>query len=222
MRLQWVILVLMFVSCAEKTPTVSLDSLDKSMELSLRLEESEFSILDSEIPAVEYSYSVLNSGEDLSGTWYIEFAGKEVDVAAIDKGASWGLVYENQRRTAIYENDKFEVPAYGEIEPLAITHYIIPENEISVVLMLVCFQTDPTNDPRGLSVRSVDREGMETSAPFAVALNISELHGLMFYDEFIESGEKYAVAARKDWDRGCLLLTKISGETVLSTYLPWY
>ena len=75
-------------------------------------------------------------------------------------------------------------------------------------MLLVAFQSDPKGSLSGIGVKSMDTTGSELSAPFALDVGADELKGKFFYDQFIAGPQPQAIAARSDWDRGFMLLTK--------------
>jgi hypothetical protein len=214
--------------CMHRVTEHTLPELNTGLELEARLEAVNFSIVESDLDAVAVSWSALEHGEDLPRSWPVEFAGTEVELPPIDPDEGVGIAHTDGRVTAVYPMPEPRLPAYGEVLPLAVAHYHIPDRAqdargtgLDIVLLMVCFQADPSGSLAGIGVRSVGVDGVEISAPFAVALRPEQLRGKFFYDEFIAGGEKQQVAARPSWDRGFLLLTRPTEDVVLSTYLPW-
>jgi len=213
-------ILILAAACSTGSRDVSFEELDRTLELKSRLDESNFEILKSDPFAVEASFRILSSENSVPSTWHVDFAGTDIDLSELKPEDGMGISHASGRISSVYAFSEFIAPKYGQFAPVAVAHYVIPENGLDIVLLIVCFQTDPDENPSGLSVRSLD--GIETSAPFAVAIDTSELKGLYFYDEYIDSGEKFSIAGRPDWDRGVLLLTRLDEDTVLSIYLPWY
>ena len=210
------------LGCAKPSREHGLKDLNRDLELEVRLSAANFELVSSDAGAVSESYSILTDNRNIPDTVPLEFAGKDVTVPAISTDNAVGMHMTNGRLMSVYMFDIPHRPGYGEIIPLALAHYAIPSNGLEFTLLLVCFQYDTEGSNLGIGVRSVSLDGVETSAPFAVALKPEELAGKFFYDDFIGSGEVQAVAGRDDWDQGFLLLTRLDDETILSTYLPWY
>ena len=210
------------LGCGREKQTQVLPEANRVMELEARLTSSEFSLLQSDREAVKESMQVLATSVVIPDLWQIDFASTEVKVPKLNPENAVGIKHTSGRISAVYLFDDVKMPGYGEFVPLALAHYLVPEPRLDVILLLVCFQSSPDGALTGIGVRSLDMEGVETSAPFALALDVSELQGKFFYDEFISGSAQQAVAGRASWDRGFLLLTRLSDFAVLSTYLPWY
>ena len=208
--------------CARRPVQSSLPEVNAKLELEARLSGANFSIVQSDLDAVQASWEALTQSTALPDPWPIQFAGTQVEIPPLDPGNAVGIDHTDGRRTVVYLFPDASKPPYGQFSPLAVAHYMIPEPKTDIVLLLVCFQSDSQRAMAGLGVRSLDPAGEETSAPFALAAGPSDLAGKFFYDEFIESSKREAVAARSEWDRGFLLLTRFDPDTILSTYLPWY
>jgi hypothetical protein len=209
-------------ACGNKSGSKVLSQVDPKLELDKRLTGVNFSLIKSDRSAVDTSWDYISHSAVLPESWPVGFAGSSVQVPEPDKSSAFGIRHPDGRITAVFPFADVSVPEYGKFEPLAIANYCIPETDVRIILLLVCFQSDPGNSLSGLAVRSLDPQGVETSVPFALAVRSSELRGKFFYDEFIDGKENKAVAGRADWDRGFLLLTRLNADTVLSTYLTWY
>lgn len=208
-------------SCSRQPENYNWEEINSVLDLETRLEDSSLEITEADPDAILMSRELI-SGMDLPSEWPIQFASREVQVPDIDFESGLGIVHTDSHITVVYPFEDFIMPGYSQFRPLGIAHYIIPSNDLDILVLLVCFQTDPDGSPEGLMLRSLDIEGRETSAPFAVTLPSGELAGRFFYDEFIESGRKFSLAANSGWSRGFLLLTRLDGDFILSTYLPWY
>jgi len=219
-----VLLLMLFVisGCVKPAQEQGLPDLNRDLELEIRLTAADFSIIESYSEVVDASYASLLEKFTIPETVRLEFAGKDVGIPEISPGNAVGMGLTNGRSMVVYLFDIAHRPGYGEIVPLALSHYRVPSVDLDIVLILVCFQYDTEGSNVGIGVRSVNLEGVETSAPFAVALAPDELAGKFFYDEFINGGMEQAVAGREDWDQGYLMLTRLDEETIVSTYLPWY
>jgi len=214
--------IFMCLGCAKPSREHGLADLNKDLELEARLSAANFALVSSDAGAVAESHSILIKNHNIPDTVPLEFAGKDVTVPGISTDDAVGMHITNGRLMSVYMFDVPHRPGYGEIIPLALAHYVIPSTGLEFVLLLVCFQYDTEGSNLGIGVRSVSLDGVETSAPFAIALKPEELAGKFFYDDFVGSGEVQAVAGRDDWDQGFLLLTRLDEGTILSTYLPWY
>jgi len=210
--------------CDRKPGNVGVSELEKTMQLKTRLEAADFRLVASDDEAVAKSWEALGEGSAIPQSWKLDFAGVEVAVPRIDPADAIGIAHTNGRITAVYPMPNPPMPKYGtgEIVPIAVAYYMIPEPRLDIILLLVCFQYDPKGSNQGIGVKSVNMEGVEVSAPFALALKPEELSGMFFYDEFISGSDVQRVAARKDWDQGFLLLTMLGADVILSTYVPWY
>ena len=213
---------LLLTGCSGSTGEHGWSDIDRAVELEARLAEADFSLVESNPEAVRVSWEKLKEEEALPEPWLLEFAGASVHVPQANSDTAVGIVHADGRLSVLYPFPDPAVPTYGEIFPLAIAHYMVPDAEVQVVLLLVCFQGDPQGGLAGVGVRSVSRHGRETGAPFALAVRPEELAGKFFYDEFGSMSQVHAVASRADWDRGVLLITRLAPDAVLSTYLPWY
>jgi hypothetical protein len=209
-------------ACGSKSSSKVLPQVDPKLELDKRLTGVDFSLLQSNRDAVDTSWNSLSHSTVIPENWPVNFAGSSVKVPKIDPSHAVGIKHADGRITAVYPFPDSKIPEYGKFQPLALAHYMVPETRLDIVLLLVCFQSDPENSLSGLAVRSLDLQGVETSVPFAIAAKADELRGKFFYDQFLAGSENQAVAGRAEWDRGFLLLTRFDANTVLSTYLTWY
>ncbi len=216
------IIVTILTACPGRTPEYNVSQLEETLQLETRLEASEFSLMQSNEEAVAISWEMLDEGDILPASWHLEFAGEDIAIWNIDPGHAVGIMHPNGRVTTVYPVTEPITLEFGEIEPVCVAHYYIPEPRLDIILLLVCFQSDPDGSNAGVGVKSINIDGIEISAPFALALRQEDLSGLFFYDEFISGAEGQRVAAREEWDQGFLLLTRIGPEAILSTYLPWY
>ena len=217
-----ILMTVLVCGCPSSVDEHGLADLNMELELENRLTVADFSIIESDSDVVDESYSALMENVEIPVGIEVEFAGKDVGIPPISPDRAIGMQLTNGRSMVVYLFDDMQRPMYGEIRPLALSHYMIPSADLELVLLLVCFQYDTGESNVGIGVRSLNLEGTEMSAPFAVAVSPDELAGKFFYDGFIEGGDEQAVAGRDDWDQGFLLLTRLDDETVLSTYLPWY
>ena len=216
------IMLVLSASCAKRSQEHTWSELNLALELETRLREVDFSLVESDMGAVERSRGSLERSGMIPNPWPIRFAGEELPVSLVDALEATGITHENGRLTVIYPMPEPRVPGYGELVPIAIAHYFVPSPRLDIVLLLVCFQADPDGSLAGIGVRSVGTDGVEISAPFALALAPGELPEGFFYGEFMGSGKDQMVAARGTWDRGFLLISRLSEDAILSTYLPWY
>ena len=217
-----VLLFLIGSGCSPRPRPTTLEEANRELELETRLTGAAFSIVQSEPEAVMESYEALTGSAVIPEMWPLEFAGTSVEMPGIDPSTAIGIAGKSGRSMVVYPFPDVSMPEYGKIVPLAVAQYTIPEPEVQLVLLLICFQSDPEGSINGLSVRSVDTSGIETSAPFALATGPEELRGKFFYDEFLAGSEQQAVAANPGWDRGFMLLTRFTSDVILSTFLPWY
>lgn len=217
-----VCLLLSILGCSRSTGEHGWTDIDRAVELEARLSEADFSLLESDPEAVRLSWERLQESGELPRQWQLEFAGAALSVPPVDPEGAIGMFHSDGRLSVVYPFDDATLPSYGEIVPLAVAHYFVPETDVQVVLLLVCFQSDPKEGHAGIGVRSVAVDGREMSAPFALAVKPEELAGKFFYDQFFSMSEKHAVASRAEWNRGFLLITQLAPDAVLSTYLPWY
>ncbi len=210
--------------CDRKSGNVGVPELEKTMQLKTRLESADFQLVASDDEAVAKSWAALGEGSAIPQSWKLDFGGVEVSVPHIDPADAIGIAHTSGRITAVYPMRNPPLPKYGagEIVPIAVAHYMIPDPRLDIILLLVCFQSDPKGSNQGIGVKSVNTQGVEVSAPFALALKPEELSGMFFYDEFISGSDVQRVAARNDWDQGFLLLTLLGPDVILSTYVPWY
>jgi len=193
-----------------------------SLDLETRLQGVDFSLVETNRDAVMRSWEELDEGRAVPETWELAFSGSSIALPPVDPEEAIGILHSNGRSSVIYPMPDPDVPEYGEIMPLAVAHYRIPQNDLDIVLLLVCFQADPDGSLEGIGVRSVDRDGTGLSAPFALALRPGDLEGKFFYDEFIAGTSEQGVAARVEWDQGIMLVSRLSKDVILSTYVPWY
>jgi hypothetical protein len=216
------ILIVSAISCNRALAVHDLPELDQSLALMTRLESADFSLVTSNPEAVAISLSVFSSEIILPDSWPVEFAGIDVDVPPINPSTAIGISHTNGRDTVVYPMANPPAPKYGDLIPIVIAHYYIPEPRMDLVLLLLAFQSDPGESASGIGIRAVGPDGTEISAPFALALTPEDLSGRFFYDDFIAGTETQRVAAREAWDQGVLLLTRLGPETILSTYVAWY
>jgi len=216
------LVLLLISSCGGTGEEHSFSDLDAKLQLEARLQESEFDIITSSEQAVEMSWSIIGTEGIIPDTWHLDFSGSDITIPDISPESCTGILHPNGRVTAVYTFPDPQPPPYGELVPIAIAHYMVTEPELDILLLIVAFQADPDNNPAGIGVRTVDTDGYDLSAPFSIALDESELAGMFFYDEYIESDAVHSMAARTDWDRGFLLLTRLNDSIILSTYVPWY
>jgi hypothetical protein len=218
------VLVLLFFSqaCGSKQQQKELPQVDPKLELETRLKGVDFSIVQSDSDAVHRGREAIARSVALPEPWPIDFAGTQIHVPSIDSARPVGLDHSDGRFTVAYLFPDIKPPKYGEFAPLAIAQYIVPEGQLDIVVLIVCFQSDPQGSLSGLGVKTLDTSGWELSAPFALAVGSNELKGKFFYDEFLAGGDRQAIAGRPDWDRGFMLLTRLDDKSVLSTYAPWY
>jgi len=209
-------------SCSGSQPTHSLPDIDESLALMTRLEAADFSLVTGNPDIVALSREYLAGEGILPNPWPVEFAGAELEIPDILSASAVGIPHTTGRTSVVYLFPEPGFPEYGELVPIAVAHYHIDEPEVNLVILLAAFQSDPGGSESGIGVRSVNTGGVEMSAPFALALKPEDLAGKFFYDEFMSGSETQRVAARKSWDQGILLLTRIRSDAVVSTYLPWY
>lgn len=214
--------IVIVYGCSPRPQPTALEEADRDLELETRLRGAAFSIVESEPEVVMESYEALTASGVLPEMWPLEFSGTSIEIPAIDRSTAIGIKNRTGRLTVVYPFPDLVMPKYGKIVPLAVAHYMVPDKRLQIVLLLVCFQSDPQDSMSGLSVRSVDESGVETSAPFALATDPGELRGKFFYDEFLSGSKQQVVAANPNWDRGFMLLTQFNPEVILSTFLPWY
>lgn len=214
--------LLIFCGCVEKDQESSISEVNRALELDKRLTSADFSIIKSEPEVVKIAMEMMTQSVVIPEQWRIEFAGQTLDLPDIEQTVAQGYKHDDGRMTIVYMFQGVKVPDYGKFIPLAIAQYIVPEKNLQIVLLLVCFQSDPEGGLSGISVRSLDISGVETAAPFALAANCEDLKGKFFYNEFLDSADEQRIAGRSGWNRGFLLLSKLSKEVILSTYLSWY
>ncbi len=215
-------LALLAASCNPSTGPVDNPVEDESLKLMTRLEMADFSLVTSDAEAVAVSLSVLSNDLQLPDPWSLEFSGGELSLPELDPGNAYGISHPNGRASVIYTFPASAVPTYEQIVPVAVAHYRIGEAGTDLILLLVAFQSDPGGSNTGVGVLSLNTDGLEMSAPFALALTHDELSGRFFYDDFLSGDSDTALAGRPEWDQGVLILTRLGEEVVLSTYLPWY
>ncbi len=189
--------------------------------LDRRLNRMDFSLVEDDPEASELSREILDNEIDIPNQWPKQFAGDRVAVQSPEQMRTLGILHDDGRSTCVYLLPEPRLPAYGELVPLAIAHYHIPDPNLDIVLLLVCFQSDPQEKLSGIGVRSIDPEGREVSTPFAVALKPEYLAGRELYDEFLSGEEVQAVGAHTGWSRGFLLLSRVAPDVILSAYLHW-
>ena len=216
----------MLISCTgnrtDEHGTEGIDRVDLQERINRRLETLDFSLVESDAEVVLQSREILEANAGIPNHWSLRFAGKTVDVPSLDESTPVGVAHDAGRFTCVYLLPDARMPEYTELLPLAVAHYHIPEPQVDIVLLLVCFQADPKGELWGIGVRSVDIEGWDTSSPFAVAVKQDMLTEREIYNEFLPSDHSQAVGARSGWNQGFLLLTKLTDDVVLSSYLPWY
>jgi len=208
--------------CTRSAPEHDFPEIYTSLDLETRLTGVDFSLVESNGDAVAESWRTLDEGDAIPETWELDFSRSRISPPTVDPSGAIGLEHSNGRLSVIYPFPDLEVPQYGGIVPLAVAHYRIPENNLDIILLLVCFQADPDGSLAGIGVRSVDTVGYGLSAPFALALKPEDLAGKFFYDEFLEGSAMQRVAARSEWDQGIMLVSRLSQDVILSTYVPWY
>jgi hypothetical protein len=195
---------------------------DESLGLMTRLESVDFDLVSSDPEAVAVSWEALEQGQVLPDPWPLELSGGSESIPPPDPDQAFGITHSNGRRSVIYMLPGISDPSYEQIVPLAVAHYYIPEPRQDIILLLTAFQTDPSESLQGIGVISVNTDGLEMSAPFALALKPEDLSGRFFYDEFVSGDSATGLAGRPEWDQGVLLLVRLREDAVLSVYLPWY
>ena len=208
--------------CRQDTGELTISRLDMMMDFETRLTDANFVIVESDESAVSTSWDRLGSGSRIPSSWEVDFSGTEISVPPPNPETAFGITHNDGRITVVYPVGEALYPDYGEIIPLAVAHYIIPSKDLEIILLVVCFQADPEGSMAGIGARTVNPDGEDLSAPFAIAMSNEELSGKFFYDEFINGGKDQAVCERSGSNQSFLLLTRLSDETILSTYVPWY
>ena len=222
--------LVMAPACQRDAQVAPLPQMDTGLQLDQRLAGVNFSIVQSDLQAVRTGFERLNESTVLPEQWPIDFASTQVEIpdvnpltdGGVDPSRAVGISHTDGRTTVVYLFPDISAPAYGQFCPLAVAQYVVPEVNMNLVFLLVCFQSDPNGAIEGLGARAIDPSGQEISAPFSLATSPGNLRGKFFYDEFISSSDRQAVAARSDWDRGFMLLSRLGPDIILSTYLPWY
>ena len=214
---------LMFLTgCRAESGEMTISRLDMMMDFETRLTEADFVLVESDTAAVAQSWEALESGGRIPATWEPDFAGIEVAVPSPDPLTAYGISHSDGRITVVYPVGEPEIPDYGEIIPLAVAHYIVPDKSLEIILLVLCLQADPEGSMMGVGARTVNPDGEDLSAPFAIAMSRDELQGKFFYDDFINGLESQAVCERSGSNQSFLLLTRLEEGTILSTYVPWY
>ncbi len=210
------------IGCQQDGQEREMPDFNKELELDARLEMSGFSLVHNDRDAVDASWTVLDGGNIIPDLLEVEFAGEGVRISKPDPSEAIGISHTNGRLSVVYPLDSSEFPTFGDLVPIAMAHYVIPENETDILLLMLSFQVDKDESNIGVGLKTINMEGKEMSAPFAVAMEPEKLSGKFFFDEFLAGDQTHDVAARNEWDQGILLITKLSGTSILSTYLPWY
>jgi hypothetical protein len=196
--------------------------MDTGLQLDQRLSVVNFSLVQNDPDAVEMSYNAISQSIVLPESWPVQFANIEVSVPQIDPSNAIGITHIDGRRTVVYLFPDVQVPVFGQFIPLGIANYMIPEADLNLIFLIVCFQADPDGNISGIGARCIDISGKDISAPFALVTTSAQLSGKFFYDQFLASDAQQAVAGRQDWDRGFVLISRLAPDVILSTYIPWY
>ncbi|MCX6646098.1 MAG: hypothetical protein NTY09_07060 [bacterium] len=214
--------VILSCGCRHDNGEMTVSHLDMMMDFETRLTDANFVLVDSDNAAVSESWEKLESGARIPEKWGADFSGTEIAVPSCDPETAFGITHEDGRITVVYPVGQPGYPEYGNIIPLAVAHYLIPNKNLEILLLVVCFQSDPKGSMSGIGARTVNINGEDLSAPFAIAMSREELQGKFFYDDFINGGKVQAVCERSVSDQSFLLLTRLNEGTILSTYVPWY
>lgn len=208
--------------CDHAPREMTISRLDVLMDFETRLSEANFILVESDTNAVTRSWEALEMGGRIPETWFVGFAGNQVTIPSPDPATAYGISHSDGRTTVVYLLGEPYYPEYGDFIPLAVAHYIVPQGDFDIILLVICYQTDPKGSMLGIGARTINPDGEDLSAPFAIAMNLDELLGKFFYDDFLESGEAQAVCERFESNQSFLLLTRLNDDSILSTYVPWY
>jgi hypothetical protein len=214
--------VIFSCGCRHDNGEMTVSRLDMMMDFETRLNDANFVLVNSDNSAVNASWGMLESGARIPQQWSVDFSGTEITVPSPDPETAFGITHEDGRITVVYPVGQQGYPEYGNIIPLAVAHYLIPNKNLEIILLIVCFQSDSKGSMAGIGSRTVGINGEDLSAPFAIAMSREELQGKFFYDDFLDGGRVQAVCERSGSDQSFLLLTKLNEGTILSTYVPWY
>lgn len=208
--------------CDHAPREMTISRLDVLMDFETRLSEANFILVESDSSAVTRSWETLEMGGRIPETWFIGFVGNQVTIPSPDPVTAYGISHSDGRTTVVYPLGEPHYPEYGEILPLAVAHYIVPQGDFDIILLVICYQADPKGSMLGIGARTISPDGEDLSAPFAIAMNPGELQGKFFYDDFLDSGEAQAICERFESNQCFLLLTRLNDDSILSTYVPWY
>ena len=123
-------------SCDRNAREHNWPELNTALELEIRLGEVDFSLQESDADIVNRSREILNGGDALPELWEIDFAGTETPLPAFDTGDAVGIRHPNGRFTAVYPMPDVTLPVYGEIEPIAVAHYFIPQPRLDIMVVI--------------------------------------------------------------------------------------